>query len=99
MEKKQMVKKLGDEQDVASWKDLRIHATRDAILLVSNGVPLAEVAAEFALDNKEQVAMWIENKDIQKPDSEFLNEMEKNMEKQFAFIIVQPFVLIHDLLN
>ncbi len=99
MEKTNLIKKLDSEQDIAPWKDLRVHATRDALLLISNGLSLGEVGAEFTLDNKELVAIWINDKAIQKPDQDFLNEMEKSMEKKFSFLIVQPYVLIHELLN
>ena len=99
MDKQKLIEKLEKEQEVATWRDLRVHSARGAILLIGNGISLAEVGAEFAIDNKLQVAKWITEQTIKKPDQDFLNDMEKNLEKQFSFIIIQPYVLIHELLN
>jgi hypothetical protein len=99
MEKDKLIEKLSKEQDIAAWKDLRIHAARDAILMVANDITLTEVGAEFAADNKDMVSIWIKEKTIKKLDKDFLNMMETQMEKKYHFIIVQPFVLIQEILN
>jgi len=99
MDKEKLIEKLTQEQDIAAWKDLRIHAARDAILMVANDITLAEVGAEFAADNKDMVSIWITEKTVKKLDEQFLNKMETQMEKKYHFIIVQPFVLIQEILN
>ncbi len=99
MNRKELQTKLQSEQNIAPWKDLRPHAARGAIILVNNRLSLVDVGIEFALDNKEQVAQWIAEELISKPDQDFLNQLEKEFEKKFSFLIIQPFVLIQQLLN
>ena len=85
-------------QDVASieWKDLLPHAKRDAIIVVSRTLNLLEVGVAIAQDDTVSVGAWIDNKLIYKPSAEQLTEWNRNLEKQFTTIIVQPFALVQE---
>lgn len=86
------------KQDLAtvSWKDLRIHLQRDAIIIVEPGLDLLEVAVAVAEDNKLKVAAWIAGGELQKPTDEQLECWETLLDKPFQVLIVQPFILIQD---
>ena len=85
-------------QDVAeiSWKDLQPHAKRDAIIVIQDKLDLPEVAAAIAQDNAASVQNWITNQLIAKPTVEQLTEWNSHLEKEFAALIVQPFVVIKE---
>ena len=95
----QLADKLKGEMEIAAWKDLRTHVARDGILLISPSLDLVEVGVAFAQDNKHKVQQWLEQLLIKKPDTTFLNQMESKLDKRFSFLILQPFVLVQELLN
>jgi hypothetical protein len=86
------------EQDVAdiSWKELQPHAKRDAIIVIKDELDLAEVAVAIAEDNTASVQNWIGTQSIAKPSSQELTEWNQTPEKQFAALIVQPFVVVKE---
>lgn len=89
--------KLKDEVDQASWEMLRDHHQRGAVFMVE-GVELVDVAAAIALDEVSRVKIWLDNGDLAKVEDDFADACEKNpKEKNFRFIIVQPYVLIQSL--
>jgi hypothetical protein len=87
-------KKLSAELSLAPWKELRGHVARDGVLVIDQSLDLVEVGTAFALDDKVAVEQWLTQQLITKPDSNFLNQMEKELEMKFQFLIIQPFVLI-----
>jgi hypothetical protein len=86
------------EQDVAdiSWKELRPHAKRDAIIVIKDELDLAEVAVAIAEDNTASVQNWIGSQSIAKPSSQELTQWNQTPEKQFVALIVQPFVVVKE---
>ena len=84
------------QQDLAEvpWKDLRIHLQRDAVILVAAELDLVEVAVAVAEDDKERVEAWISSAKLAKPSREQLDGWEKQLEKPFRVLIVQPFILV-----
>jgi len=84
------------KQDLAEvpWKDLRIHLQRDAIIIVADELDLVSVAAAVAADEKSQVEAWIDDGKLLKPTAEQAENWEKQLEKPFRMLIVQPFILV-----
>jgi hypothetical protein len=84
------------ERDIAevTWKDLRIHLQRDAIIIVAEELDLIEVATVVAGDDKIKVANWIGERQLVKPTAEQLQAWEGELDKPFRMLIVQPFILV-----
>ena len=99
MDQEQLKKKFKEEFDLAKWKDLKEHITRNAIILISPELNITDAAVEIAQDHVDLVSTWLQEKKIAKPDQELLDEWEKNPDKHFGFIIVQPYVLIQEILQ
>ena len=96
MEREQLKKKFKKEYDVVKWDTIKEHLVRDAVIIVSPELNIVESAIEIAQDHIDVVSGWLKEKKIYKPDQAILNEWEKNPEKCFGFIIVQPYVLIQE---
>jgi hypothetical protein len=86
------------EQDVAdiSWKELQVHAKRDAIIVIKDELELSAVAVAIAEDNTTSVQGWIGEQAIAKPTAQQLTDWNQNPEKQFVALIVQPFVVVKE---
>ena len=82
-----------------SWKELRVHLLRDALILVAAGLELIEAAVAVADDDKDRVADWIATGRIGKPTADQLKLWESEPEKLFRMLIVQPFILIQDVVH
>ena len=83
------------QKDLAEvhWKDLRIHLQRDAIILVAAELDMIATATAVAADDKRQVAEWVAQKQLSKPNAEQVEAWEAQLEKPFRVLIVQPFIL------
>ncbi|HKJ04689.1 MAG TPA: DUF2288 domain-containing protein [Geopsychrobacteraceae bacterium] len=84
------------ETDLAevSWKELRIHLKRDAIILVTDDLNLVDVAVDIAADNKTQVALWISSGKLTKPSSEQIEQWTAMLDTPFRMLIAQPYILV-----
>ncbi|WP_019504075.1 DUF2288 domain-containing protein [Pleurocapsa sp. PCC 7319] len=88
-------------QDIAdiSWQDLLPHAKRDAIIVVKEELDLSEVGMAIAEDNTVSVKTWITKQSISKPTADQLANWNKEPQKQFTTLIVQPFVIVKEVKN
>ena len=88
-------------QDIAdiSWQDLLPHAKRDAIIVVKEELDLSEVGMAIAEDNTVSVKTWIGEQSISKPTTDQLANWNKEPQKQFTTLIVQPFVIVKEVKN
>jgi hypothetical protein len=88
-------------KDIAniSWHEILPHAKRDAVIVVQPELDLSEVAAAIAQDNTSLVQDWIVNQSVSKPTANQLSQWNDNPQKQFAALIVQPFVVIQEFKN
>ncbi|MBG59939.1 MAG: hypothetical protein CMJ16_05715 [Peredibacter sp.] len=95
---KELKDKLKEEVDQASWAMLEDHYKRGAVFLV-NKVELEEVGVALATDDTQKVKLMLDNEELVKVDEPHQKEWEKTAnEKNFKFLIIQPYVLIQ-LLN
>jgi len=81
------------------WRELKIHLQRDAIITVSADLEIIDAAVAIADDNKEVVSDWINDNKLGKPTEDQLQSWEKTPEKLFRMLIVQPFILIQEVLD
>ncbi|MFO7812013.1 MAG: DUF2288 family protein [Pelovirga sp.] len=88
--------KEGFERDLAqvSWRELRIHLRRDALVTVASDLSLVAVAGAVATDDAPQVEAWIAAGQLAKPTATELAEWETSLDKAFLLLIVQPYILI-----
>lgn len=86
----------GFERDLAqvSWRELRIHLRRDAIVTVAPDLNLVTVAGAVAGDDTSAVGEWIAGGQLAKPTVAELAEWETFLDKPFLMLIVQPYILI-----
>lgn len=89
--------RLEKEIQQVEWEQLKPHHEREALVMVSQELPLIEVALAFAEDNTESVKKWMSQNLVYKPSPS--DTARHPSEKTFKFVIVQPFVLIQELAN
>ncbi len=90
---------LSEEIAPMPWSDLIPHAKRDSIIFVNPCLNLLDVGIAVANDNATLVNQWIENGLISKPTSQQLNDWNDNLQQKFNTIIVQPFILISQIIS
>lgn len=88
--------KLALEVDVAEWQWLRAHGERGALLVVNRSLDLAEVGARMAEDDARSIHGWIESQLLCRPTEEQVAAWESQPRKNFAILIVSPFVLMQE---
>jgi len=94
-EKDPAVIRLKLNQDTAkiAWSALHEHQQQDSVILVSTDLDLIDVACEFALDNSEQVRLWLAEAQIEKVRDE--QAVAWNTEdRQLWAVVVAPWVLV-----
>ncbi len=95
----EMVESFKRDLAEVRWRELKIHLQRDAIITVSAAIDLIEAAVAVAEDNKEQVETWIDTGCLGKPTEQQLASWEQEEEKPFQMLIVQPFILIQEIVD
>jgi hypothetical protein len=83
--------------DEAEWEWLMPHAQRDAIVMVAQGLDLLDVGVAIASDNTTSVQHWIGEQLLVKPSPEQIVEFAGDRSRRFRALIVQPYVLVQDL--
>lgn len=84
--------------DEAEWSWLKPHAERDAVILVAAGLDLLEVARAVAGNDSSKVQRWMEKGQLSKPTLDQMSVWDRAPERRFLSVVVQPFVLIQELL-
>ncbi len=88
-------KKLQEEVLDANWEMLEEHYKRGSLVLVDPALDLYDIGARVALDDVESVRSAMQKKQLIKVEAEHVKNLSQNkLEKNFNFIIVQPYVLI-----
>lgn len=84
--------------DEAEWSWIRPHAQRNGLIFVTQNLQLKEVERAIASDATHLIKEWIENQLILKPSLEQMQEWDQAPTQKFKFAIVQPYVLIQELI-
>jgi len=82
--------------DESEWSWLRPHLDRGGLVLVNEGLDLAEAALKLATDDTESIEQWIRDGKISKPSDAQITKWNDDKQKRFAMLIVSPFVLIQE---
>jgi hypothetical protein len=89
---------LAEMIDQAEWEWLMPHAQRDAVVIVDATLNLLDVGVAIASDNVSAVQHWISEQQLYKPSPEQLTDWSTDRTHRFNALIVQPYVLVQDLL-
>jgi hypothetical protein len=88
---------LAESLDQAEWSWLVPHADRDAVIVVSDALDLVDVGLAIVNDNTPSVQRWIAEQLLYKPSTEQKIVWDTTQSKRFKALIVQPYVLIQEL--
>ena len=88
--------KLEKELAEVTWRDVRVHVEKDAVILVDPQLNLVDVAVVVAGDDTDQVGAWIEEGRLAKPNKAQLGFLETHLEKPFRLLIARPFLLVQE---
>jgi hypothetical protein len=89
---------LKENLDEAEWSWLKPHVMRDAVVIVHPQLDLVHVADAIANNQVKQVEVWLSQGLLTKPTAEQIKEWDQIPSKRFISLIVQPYVLIQELL-
>lgn len=90
---------LSEEIAQMPWCDLIPHVKRDRVIFVNPSLNLLEVGEAMANDNATLVSQWINKGLISKPTQPQLSDWNDNLQQKFNTIIVQPFILISQIIS
>jgi hypothetical protein len=83
--------------DEAQWQWLKPHLERDALIIVSGALDLAEAGERIAADDSAAVSAWIAAGKVGKPSAEQIAVWDTEPEKKFLVLIISPYVLIQEI--
>ena len=90
----EMIEQFKKDLADVCWRDLRTHVQRDTIITLALELDLVETATAVARDEAERIAAWIAAGQLGKPTAEEIRAWEKQMDKPFRMLIVQPYILV-----
>jgi hypothetical protein len=99
MNDQELRKTLKESLDEAYWTWLRKHAERDAIILIAPEMDLLETALTMAKDDHATVQSWIVSGKVSKPTQVQLDAWNSEPTRRFLSIVVQPYVLVQEILS
>ena len=88
---------LAQSVDQAAWDWLIPHAKRDVVIVVTQELDLLDVGVAIANDDTLSVQSWISNQQLHKPFANQLADWNSDQSKRFQALIVQPYVLVQEL--
>ncbi len=90
---------LATSLDEAEWEWLMPHAARDSVVVVCPQLDLLDVGVAIANDNTLSIQHWISEQLIAKPSTTQIEGWMSDRTKKFKALIVQPYVLVQELLE
>ena len=96
--KQALIEALRTTLDTAEWSWLAPHMKLGNLILVDAQLNLLETAYKVATDEKETIEAWIASGQLSKPVPSQIEQWEKNSERKFTIVIVQPYVLAQEYL-
>ncbi len=85
--------KLNLETSQIPWKQLQRFFASGTAVFVDPNLDLVEVAYQFSIDNKDQVALWMQNRQVALvSDQQALNWLET--ETEVWAVVIKPWILV-----
>jgi len=94
-----MVESFKRDLAEVTWRELKIHLQRDSVIIFSAEIDLIEAAVAVADDDKNRVESWLAAGQLGKPTDQQLKGWEGEADKLFRMLIVQPFILIQEIID
>jgi hypothetical protein len=94
-----MRKTLEESLGESEWVWLARHAERNAVILVAPGLDLLETGLKIAQDDTATVGAWIAARKLSKPTREQLDAWNAEPTKKFLSVVVQPYVLVQEIVH
>jgi len=91
--------KLQQNLDQAEWEWLIPHVQKDAVILVAENLDLLDVGEAIASDNISSVQHWIDEQLLIKQTVDQVGEWNLNRDKRFNALIVEPYVIIKEIIT
>jgi hypothetical protein len=85
--------------DEAELEWLKPHIQKDAVIIVDPELDLVDVGVAIASDNTQSVHHWISEQLLVKPSPQILDRWNTNPLQKFQAIIIQPYILVKELVN
>ena len=92
-------KELEEALDQAPWAQIAPHAQRDRVIVVSTSLKLLETGLKIALDDSTAIQNWLNQGALSKPNAVQLKSWEGEPQRKFKMLIVQPYVLIQEIVH
>lgn len=87
--------KVNLETSQIPWKELQRFFANGATVFVAPDLDLVEVAYQFSIDNKEQVALWMQSNQVALvSDQQALDWFEADAE--VWAVVVKPWILVQE---
>lgn len=87
--------KVNLETSQIPWKELQRFFANGAAVFVAPDLDLVEVAYQFSIDNKEQVALWMQSNQVALvSDQQALDWFEADAE--VWAVVVKPWILVQE---
>ena len=87
--------KVNLETSKIAWKDLQRYFACGATVFVASTLDLVDVAYQFSMDNKAQVAHWMQNRQVALiSDQQAINWLESDSE--VWAVVVKPWILVQE---
>jgi hypothetical protein len=87
--------KVNLETSRIAWKELQRFFASGTAVFVSPDLDLVDVAYQFSIDNKDQVALWMQNNQVALvSDQQALNWLETDAE--VWAVVVKPWILVQN---
>jgi hypothetical protein len=85
--------KVNLETSKIAWKELQRFFASGAAVFVASPLDLVDVACQFSIDNKSQVAQWLQNNQIALvSDQQALDWLESDTD--VWAVVVKPWILV-----
>ncbi len=95
-----LTEKLKAEIKEANWDMLVDHHSKENVIWISQDLDLVNVGLTIAEDDTLKVKAWMDSEKIHKPTQEQVDMWSKSpQDKNFLFLILQPYVVIQQKLN
>jgi len=91
--------KLEEELSTVDVLALEPHFKRQALFMVHKDMDVVELGARVATDDKEFIQTALSAQKLLKVSDEKMQDLLKDKQKQYLFVIVQPFVFAQEILN
>ncbi|WP_333873306.1 DUF2288 domain-containing protein [Methylobacter sp.] len=87
--------KVNLETSQIAWKELQRFFANGSAVFVASGLDLVDVAYQFSIDNKDQVASWMQNNQVALvSDQQAIDWLEADAE--VWAVVVKPWILVQE---